>query len=241
MTAASVAETPSPEVREKPILFSAPMVRAILAGTKTQTRRLVKLPLAPNHLGCWEETTVGGEGEFLSDGSPAPLDVAIWHTRTGACVASRVRVGDRLWVREAWRAWERDEDGLDHIWHRADGSKIPIPNTRAAGDFVVGKFDRWRPGIHMPRWASRITLEVAEVRVQRLGDISEEDAEAEGVEAMDGHLDEPALYRRAKEMGGTATDARVWYAALWDLINAKRAPWSANPWVWAVSFRVVPQ
>jgi hypothetical protein len=95
---------------------------------------------------------------------------------------------------------------------------------------------RWKSPLYMPRWASRITLRITEVRAQRVQEISEADAEAEGVESWDGMLDDADLCRRAKEMGAMSTDARVWYAAAWDAINGKRAPWASRPWVWAVTF-----
>ena len=122
-------------------------------------------------------------------------------------------------MREAWRAWER-EDGLDHIWYRADDAKREIPNTAEAGNFIVGKFDRWRPSIHMPRWASRITLEVTGVRVQRLIAITNGDCLAEGICIV------PTLAPRDS------------FRIMWDRINAVRGyPWEMKPWVWVLTFR----
>lgn len=179
-------------MKERPILFSAPMVRAIVAGTKTQTRRIVKPGV-------------------LEDGWP--IAYAAERCPYGA-------PGDRLWVRETWaKAGEVGDD----IEYRADN-----PDPLGA---------RWRPSIHMPRWASRLLLEVTAVRVERLQDISEDDACAEGVQELDGTLDELALYARAKKMGECATDSRVWFAELWDSINGTRAPWASNPFVWVVSFK----
>jgi hypothetical protein len=121
------------------------------------------------------------------------------------------QLGDTLWVRETW-AYSTDYDGdviLNRkILYRADGEKTILPST-------------WRPSIHMPRWASRINLEVTGVRVERLKDITEEDALAEGVISSD----YDKTYRYA-------------FSVLWDSINAKRGyGWAANPWVWVIEFR----
>lgn len=206
---------------ERPILFSGAMVRALLDGRKTQTRRVVKLPHM-NPLGQWEPTTIGGpNGGCTKSGETIPEHVAVWHTRTGDIVCAPYGVpGDRLWVREAWAA----EDALDDlaprsippggpIWYAADNSLRGL-----RGILHMGKN---RPGMFMPRWASRLTLEVVSVRVERLNEISEADARAEGMDA------------------DVANSPRVWYMALWHAINAKRAPWASNPWVWAITFRRV--
>lgn len=186
--------------RERPILFSGKMVRSILAGTKTQTRRLVKPP--PPLPSGWRapEFSVAGRDYRCPYGRP----------------------GDTLWVRETWRL-TRDLDRLapSHcapplaIKYEADGYETSIGDVR---------FGRLRPSIHMPRWASRITLRVTEVRVERLQDISEEDARADGI------------YSAWPAVGHSA---RALFRSLWDDINAKRAPWATNPWVWVVSFERV--
>ena len=102
-------------------------------------------------------------------------------------------------------------------------------------------FSLWRSSLFHPRWASRITLEVTGVRVERLQDITEEDAMAEGIEALDGDLDAAEICRAAKLVGGRCgpEDGLTWFAALWERINGKRAPWASNPWLWVVSFRRV--
>ncbi len=190
----------------RPILFSALMVREILAGTKTQTRRIVK----PGNLGPgglpvrqptpdWNAAHYGGG--MWSDG----LDFAAF------CPYGQP--GDRLWVRETW----------------APGGRY------AATDSRPGAVPRWRPSIHMPRAASRITLEITGVRVERLQDISEADALAEGIGRYDNGtfgLDAPAAC-----MGPSAAVA---YMRLWDHINGPGS-WDANPWVWVVEFsRIAP-
>lgn len=218
---------------EKPILFSGPMVRAILAGTKTQTRRIVK-PQPKGRLSPWDMASE--PGDVYIDGS-VPV----------RCVESRGRnkrdagelslrpvpcpygvPGDRLWVREAWRQNDAPSDCVHYMADEDECSGGP-----------------WRPSIHMPRWASRITLEVTEVRVQRLQEISEEDAKAEGVNAVCpgcgqtlAQDDETEAHWICEDGNdGVPFEHRVGFERLWGLINGKRAPWSSNPWVWAITFR----
>lgn len=222
---------------ERPILFSAPMVRAILAGRKTQTRRVVRLP-HQNPLGEWKPTTIGGYGVTDSRGHVVAERPAIWHTRTGDTIAAPWETGDTLWVRETCRAHERS-DGLDGVVYEADGAFHEIENTIEAGERwsvlygYRGKRGATVPPIHVPRWASRITLRVESVRVERVQDISDDDAYAEGAaewaDAQDlRHSDgTPAKYPSAHHA----------FRALWDSINAKRDyGWDANPWVWVVQF-----
>lgn len=219
---------------DKPIIFSAPMVHAMLAGRKTQTRRLLKLPTKTHSggpiyerkdMGGWAATTIGGKGCFTVDRDgnrvPAPERPAIWHQTTGTTMALPFAPGDRLYVREAWRIKHdldctapRDILPFQHrpIWFEAD---------RDGPDY--GKrtdFGRLRHGMHMPRWASRLTLTVTEVRVQRVQEISEEDARAEGFESY--------------PPGRTAA---LQFHAIWNSLHGPDA-WDANPWVVAVSFTV---
>lgn len=196
---------------ERPILFSGAMVRAILAGTKTQTRRVVKPRKDPDY------------GRELS-----PCEIAGDEHIARLCPYGAP--GDRLWVRETFAgsiAYERHGYPLkewgNKIWYVADGE----PRS--------GQWTRPRPSIHMPRCLSRITLEVTEVRVERLQDISDQDAVAEGTPCyvcggpMDGRSEDDChcFHRRA-----TASD----YRGLWESINGPGS-WEANPWVWCVSFR----
>lgn len=176
-------------MRERPILFSSPMVRAILAGNKTQTRRVAKefagrddldaiLTRFPNQNGC-------------PYGQP----------------------GDRLWVRETWaQNWDQLSDTrMDRSYvYRADGEARALDN---------GVELPWRPSIHMPRSACRLVLEITSVRVERLGDISAGDCWAEGIEECDGSLDEVEICRLAKMMDRTFEDPQPSYAALWEQIN----------------------
>ena len=138
--------------------------------------------------------------------------------------------GDRLWVRETWAVGDRDNDVLyaaDPLWN-VNGVAVPPPINK--GTVHAGN---WRPSIHMPRWASRITLEVTGVRVERVRDITEADAIAEGII--------PQAYGFGVEgLHMSLQTAREAFGCLWDSINAKRGyGWSVNPWCWVVAFRRV--
>lgn len=200
---------------ERPILFSAPMVRAILEGRKTQTRRIIKPQPAGQiflKYGCWNSVD----------------QLEPWTCPYG-------QPGDRLWVRESWcpgRPGYVNGDGKPYGVLPFERS-WPIPKEHPEG-IVVRYAATWnngdqgdevppmRPSIHMPRWASRITLGITDVRVQRLQDIQEADALAEGIKV------------EVRELG--ALDP---FKRLWDSINAKRAPWESNPWVWCLAFKRV--
>jgi hypothetical protein len=221
---------------ERPILFSAPMVRAILAGTKTQTRRAIKLPHA-NPLGQWEALPWGGpNGGRTQAGDTIPAQMVIGHSRTGEVIGCPYgQPGDRLWVRESFQPFLAA--GVEHCdadWKTGKGYAVGYVATDGRADWIdsddnVG--DAVKPSIHMPRWASRITLEITGVRVERLQDISEQDAQAEGiVRHLDGHgwhTEEGRHYMGSPQLA---------YAALWEQINGAGA-WEANPWVWVVEFK----
>jgi hypothetical protein len=209
-------------MRERPILFSAPMVRAILADTKTQTRRVVKPRKDPDY-GCYL-----APGEVAGDENQARL-----------CPYGQP--GDRLWVRESHSIGPGPGVPLQpgesagtlrwpHVTYLADGA-IERRDTRWKGAFGVT-----RPSIHMPRWASRITLRITDVRVERLQDISDADAIAEGgTEAEPGWWTHEGLQLNSpgsNRFGGTPIDS---YRALWEQINGPGS-WDANPWVWVLSF-----
>ena len=232
---------------DRPIIFSAPMVRALLEGRKTQTRRLLKLAgRSPDYIGpagcqddptCWgwEMPDLGGyvtiEGD---DKDHLPGWRNGWRDWQGAYAP-----GDRLYVREAFigpYAYEVNEYpprdwGNKAIWFPADG---PVPEKHA-GQF----WHRARPSIHMPRWASRLTLTVTDVRVQRLQDISEADAIAEGIERLKsgrGFYD-PTVSHAAVRFGEWTSTARQGFCRLWNSLHGHGA-WDANPWVVAVTFTV---
>lgn len=212
---------------ERPILFSGPMVLAILDGRKTQTRRVVKR----NASGRVER---GGRQWHIDDEHA-------WK----ACPYGQP--GDRLWVREAWCCkMENGEfvyEGERQACHyRADGEEV----VRMDGDGgTVFRKDGteaspWVPSIHMPRWASRITLEVVSVRVERVRDILEEDARAEGAVFHDGGGVGHSGWRHDPSAGYVFGTAIHSFAGLWNAINAKRGfGWDVNPWVWAVEFRSI--
>ncbi len=260
-------------MKERPILFSGPMVRALLADTKTQTRRIGKTQCAE-----WTELAV----EYSIHAKKGKVAVATHlaypngSARHGICECPYGIPGDRLWVRETWQfhggmldcGTGRSSAGTSLyqdivVSYPADGARVtlhpngqdwPTPNQPpqregevyslrdAPADFVyTGKntyhdrLTRWWnrkiPGIHMPRWASRITLEITSVRVERLQDISEADALAEGV-TDDGSL---VTDLAGNDRGG----AFAAFATLWEVINGADS-WDDNPWVWAIEFRRLP-
>lgn len=213
------------QTQERPILFSGPMVRAILEGRKTQTRRPVKpQPKRYEASGGWGLT---------------------WHEKCGAgsdWLASYCPFGvpgDRLWVRETWAHYQTIDrrkradgasfsevsDGL--AGYRADGFddiKEFRSHIELMGDAEAVEIngDRWRPSIHMPRWACRLTLKVTDVRAERIQEMSSVDAIQEGVYAVSPRETYLPIQR---------------FIPRWDAIYAKRGSgWDANPWVWVVSF-----
>lgn len=221
-----------PDHKERPILFSGEMVRAILNGRKTQTRRAVKSPYSSDGPFQWVSTPEGFYGclDLSGDGFDVDGKPQVFACPYGV-------PGDRLWVRETWADTNGESGPM--ISYKAGGDRFliddssPVDYSRYPGcQFTMwcGDLRRgapghsWRPSIHMPRWASRITLEVTDVRVQRLQDISEEDAEAEGAICAYKN-NEPQSYIDA-------------FHALWDSLNAKRSfGWDADPWVWVITFR----
>lgn len=212
-------------MRERPILFSAPMVRAILEGRKTQTRRVVKLPK-------W-----AGANCIEVNERDMPLVVA---EATG-CLAEMPfpygQPGDRLWVREAFA--DLLNTGIEH----RPTPESPIQRFAYAADTPPGSYGdecrkdygiKWQPSIHMPRWASRILLEVTAIRVERLQDISEADAQAEGAyadAACNGMFTTDGNTYTTKQDGAAGA-----YAELWERLHGDDA-WAANPWVWVVEFK----
>lgn len=216
--------------KERRMGFKGRMVLALLDGSKTQTRRIITLP-PMGRLGEWQATTIGGpDGGRTASGKAIPLQGAIWHTRTGMVLTClHGQPGDRLWVREAWQHSHFRYGPNSEVFYFADYLDGPYgPDGR----------DRiWRPSIQMPRAASRILLEIVSVRVERLYDISEEDARAEGAAFF-----EPA---NSLSHGGWTHDhhyvhktAKMSYQRLWESINTK-GRWEGNPWVWAIEFRRV--
>lgn len=199
-------------MKERPILFSGPMVLAILEGRKLQTRRVVK----PSRAIDYEAASRGAD--------------AAWACPYG-------QPGDRLWVRETWALEDCGEDGKRVVW-QADMAAAWLMPGNVLGEIYYLPSDhnpgRWRPSIHMPRWASRLTLEVTDVRVQRLQEISEEDAQEEGItQAPLGSWGVPDI------TAGWVHPVEA-FRHLWEAINGERkgCAWEDNPWLWCISFKV---
>lgn len=236
---------------ERTILMSAPMVRSLLAGTKTQTRRVCKSQPYANgfhfdghDFQCHNDYLP--PSAMLMDCRRGGIDYTTSDHEGWAAECPYGQPGDRLWVREAFQADPPiDSTWASTAWHgcpeHAQLSEIPeryrLPkHCIYRADWTGGELARWRPSIHMPRWASRITLEITEVRVQRLQEISEADAIAEGCRPEPGVLgdDDIMVYHASHLLKCAMPVAR--FVVLWESINGPGS-WDANPWVWAISFK----
>lgn len=208
------------------MIFNAEMVRAILSGQKTQTRRIMKAQPVLN--GSFYEVYGAGWSKGVKS-----VPAVNGHSLSNNCPFGAV--GDRIWVRETWQGplvdFEHSDDLLrnaekyenpENCVYKADG--VPAPEFYDADDNLRCC---WRPSIHMPRWASRILLEITNVRVERLNDISEEDARSEGVT--------PTPLPAEKLVGGKLAFAELW-ASIYGYEN-----WQANPWVWVIEFKRVQE
>lgn len=219
-------------MKERPILFKGDMVNAILDGRKTQTRRVIK----PQPFAQPEK----------SDDEP------IWEVYAGDELSGTIKCpygqpGDRLWVRETWRQFDASDE-CDHLDFPCGCPRTGDPVYRATHDDGESK---WKPSIFMPRWASRITLEITDVRVERLQDISEEDAKAEGAQHFP-ELPGKSAYgmdcrwsmEQPNSVDQCLSSAKWAFSNYFCKINGKapkgcidQRPWDANPWVWVVEFR----
>lgn len=197
-------------MKEKPILFSGPMVRAILDGRKTQTRRVGKIQ-SPTYteLG-FAVAKHATKGDIIQATYRAYPDGG--SARWALCEFPYGYIGHRLWVKETFAKAE-DDGGHTWIQYQADNALVISPR-----DFPQGKVVGWRPSIHMFRWASRITLEITGVRVERLREISMADVLAEGC------------------ILSTSKTEPLDYQNLWESINGAGS-WKNNPWVWVVEFK----
>jgi hypothetical protein len=236
-------------MKERPILFSGEMVRAILEGRKTVTRRVVKDGPSFDAVGRWGYTVHSTDRKSKDTWNYSVTDRG-GHKYTergresvawqGKCPYGQPR--DRMWVRESFalsvcdpdvtelntlepRHWDEPIYKADghpgNEWMDPENNPIPIP---------------WRPSIHMPRWASRITLEVTGVRVERVQDITEDGAKAEGITGP--HDVGYAAYHCPGDSKARYSRASAAFEDLWDSINAKRGfGWDKNPWVWVVEFK----
>jgi len=214
-------------MREHPIIFNADMVRAVLDGRKTQTRRIMRE----------QPEVIPKEDEFGKPGFWVPFNTGKTMVRNEdmyiACPFGLK--GDRLWVRETFRVHSRATDLATLVYKASEQQswtqqthRVPIEKCNKPA--VV---DKWTPSIHMPRWASRITLEITGVRVERLQAISEQDAAAEGC-TFEALRFKPGT-REVEEMGHTAV---YQFGGLWQSIYGADS-WQANPWVWVIEFKRV--
>jgi len=212
--------------RERPILFSGEMVRALLAGRKTVTRRLL------NPRMC---LVVDGDEDTGRVVEQSNHDFGALAAEYADCPYGEI--GSRLWVRESFNV-----SGLGWMMKPSEAARIASPDAWRYAATDEGSWTHgWRPGIHMPRAASRLTLEVTGVRVERLHKITDDDARAEGVRPF---FESFPMFARDQCLttGERAEDAehRAGFAVLWDELNADRANWKSNPLVWRVAFRVLP-
>jgi len=212
---------------ERPIIFNSEMVRAILDGRKTQTRRVIK---------------------------PQPVDAREVESEEwpgGYCLYGQI--GDRLWVRETFcHKWDNEgpvfnEDGdydTSCVWYRATTPDVVKLDEDCEEVYLKdgSPASPWMPSIHMPRWASRIQLEITDIRVERVQETSEEDAKAEGCEtSLRAYLHGRHRKGDAVPLNGVLEPSyRNTFAGLWNSINVKRGyGWDVNPWVWIVEFKIV--
>lgn len=225
-------------MKERPILMNAEMVRAVLDGRKTQTRR----PVKPQPYTIPWRDAYGNADEALFWRYAEPRED--W-PYPRFCPFGQP--GDRLWVRETWQEFFDDE--MMPLRPRGPRGRLGSPDTPDRGSYVFYRADgpvpvqpplgraNWRPSIHMPRWASRIALEITDVRVERVQDITEDDAIADaGLEAM---IPEHIWYIPGEDLG-TTRDPIYAFEHVWDACYGKtHHAWTTNPWVWVVEFRRV--
>lgn len=217
---------------EKPIIFSGPMVRAILDGRKTQSRRVVD---RLNGIGAITEfglTETAGYDFHFRDRRMS------WNDVRRQWVLDRCpygKPGDLLWVRETWGKGYTYGGSNAVFWFRADGETRFMENPKVICDWGRPPNNaKWRPSIHMPKKFARLWLRVTDVRCERVQDISEEDALAEGIEEWEG------MFKDYSKEAGWLREPRDSFRTLWDSINAKRGyGWEKNPWVWAYTFERV--
>lgn len=233
-------------MKERGMIFNSEMVRAILAGRKTQTRRVIANIGNDNCLPLQKRTKTK-DGIYTH-----VMDSPIY----GLCPFGKT--GDRIWVRETWS--DVNLEGIPAVAYRADGDVCSLMEDKSLldddgafnyddarvtkyhfsawySDLIDGVEGNWHPSIHMPRWASRILLEITDVRVERLNAISEEDARAEGI------IDGGCLNCGEPDPCGCANpepDATDAFAYLWQSIYGQEN-WNANPWVWVIEFKRIEE
>jgi hypothetical protein len=222
----------SVQIKERPILFSGEMIKALVEGRKTQTRRVVKALVGDENPA--NQVCEDGGGNWIAWYGMVSknLDMAAETKRQypngEGFKCPYGEPGERLWCRETWfnNNGEGDQDP-EQIFYRADGEN---GGADFEGETIEGDGGGWSQSNHMPRWASRILLEVVSVRVERLQAITEADARAEGIKYPPLFADEPCP---------SDEYARKSYAGLWNSINGLVYPWQSNPFVWVVEFKVL--
>lgn len=213
-------------MNDHPMLFSGPMIRALVEGRKTQTRRVWKGPVYHKP----EPHSITPCGDVF---------ICRWQSGIRHDVPMKIKMGDRIWIKEAWRSGVRyDNLPPRNLIHHEAPIRYAADEPLSAPEMVAGKT---RASIHMPRWASRITLLVTDVRVERVQDISKEDCIAEGLDRTFGSIQTYCDYEYAPD------DFYEWFssphasfASLWRVINGPDS-WHENPWVVAYTFDVVKQ
>ncbi|MEX2964243.1 hypothetical protein [Microbulbifer sp. TYP-18] len=218
----------SDKFKERPILFNGPMVRAILEGRKTQTRRIIK-PQPFN--GASGESAIKQIGGLRDEQTLSQVMTSAWQAGFVDTTCPCGEEGDRLWVRETFRLSTHN----DCPHYEPCNCRSGVPFYRS--DAEIGE-EKWKPSIHMPRWASRITLEITNIRVERLREMSQEDAYCEGVT------------RELRNSFGYACDeseeifntrqSKETFSFLWESIYGDGS-WDANPWVWVIEFKRVEE
>lgn len=207
------------------MIFNGEMVRAILDGRKTQTRRIVKVQ---------SDTPEFGLRRIIESSIANEIGMYFWSQEDARGIKARSKqfscpygdVGDRIWVRETFSPVPDHEEpaGCSALLYAADGN---------------GPYGKWVPSIHMPRWASRLTLEITGVRVEQLNGISETDAESEGID-MEALYDSQDCYDCIADHNMTGRPTAIGaFKYLWESIYGEES-WKANPWVWVIEFKVVP-
>ncbi|EHF4952230.1 hypothetical protein ACFGFP_003312 [Enterobacter hormaechei] len=212
-------------MKERGMIFNGEMVRAILDGRKTQTRRIVKVQ---------SDTPEFGLRRIIESSIANEIGMYFWSQEDARGIKARSKqfscpygdVGDRIWVRETFSPVPDHEEpaGCSALLYAADGN---------------GPYGKWVPSIHMPRWASRLTLEITGVRVEQLNGISETDAESEGID-MEALYDSQDCYDCIADHNMTGRPTAIGaFKYLWESIYGEES-WKANPWVWVIEFKVVP-
>lgn len=206
-------------------MFKADMILAYLEGLKTKTRRTKGLSLVNENPDDWELIFTPNEA--------GTRFVSFAHKHKKAFFAHITMpyggFGDQLYFKETWKMWERDDDGKDFLHYRADDAKVD-PEWWTQEEWTrpdpvwAGRFEKWQSSMFMPRICSRFrNVPIMNVRVERLHDITEQDAYDEGCSPY-------------AHMNGKVITSKQWYMGLWDEINGKTLPWSKNPWVWVYEF-----